>query len=102
MEMECVVMDRSGNDRSALIAEYGAPGEPVPGSLYYRQYCARCGDPIRVGASNAESPSCLCHACSPAVDRSELAYRPTDLMLFEDGIMQGPSVSASCNVWFED
>lgn len=101
MEMECGVMDRNGNDRSALIAEFGEPGSEVPNSLYYRQYCFRCGDPIRVGVANADSPACLCHACSPAVDRSELAPRSRGALSYDE-IIQGPDVSASYSSnWFE-
>jgi hypothetical protein len=27
---------------------YGEPGSRIPGSIYVREYCAICGDPIRV------------------------------------------------------
>jgi len=32
----------------STLARYGAPGDPIPGSAYVRDYCAVCGDPIRV------------------------------------------------------
>ncbi len=30
------------------IEKYGAPGSPIPGSKYHRDYCCLCGEPIRV------------------------------------------------------
>lgn len=30
------------------MARYGCPGDPIPGSVYVRDYCAVCGEPIRV------------------------------------------------------
>lgn len=30
------------------VARYGQPGDVIPGSVYQRDYCAVCGEPIRV------------------------------------------------------
>ena len=33
---------------AATLKQFGSPGSPVAGSVYYRGYCPGCGEPIRV------------------------------------------------------
>lgn len=40
-----------------------ARGEPIPGSSLYRDFCAICGEPIRVPADKRDLPRNFCLDC---------------------------------------
>ncbi len=48
-------------------ARYGPPGEEIPGSLWIRDYCARCQTPLRVRGLylNGVRFDHYCERCDP-------------------------------------
>jgi len=40
------------------------PGDPVPGSRYFREFCSRCKEPLRVERHNIGALN-YCEACDP-------------------------------------
>lgn len=44
-------------------AQYGPPGEKIPGSQWIRDYCARCNEPLRVRGLYCEDGSRFDHYC---------------------------------------
>ena len=40
-------------------------GEPIAGSRWYRNFCARCGEPLRVEAKLATAVDLACRDCDP-------------------------------------
>lgn len=39
-------------------------GDPIPGSRFYRAFCARCGEPMRVQEANLNREN-MCSDCDP-------------------------------------
>lgn len=39
-------------------------GEPIPGSRYFRAFCGRCGDPMRVDYAHLREAT-YCETCAP-------------------------------------
>lgn len=52
-----------GNGESTLEA-YGKVGEQIPGSRYFRDYCRRCSEPLRVTEGRLDIAN-YCNDCSP-------------------------------------
>jgi len=44
------------------LAQWLQRGKPIPGSCYYRDFCALCGEPIRVPKSRLNVPN-VCRDC---------------------------------------
>ena len=44
------------------LAIFGPPGAPIQGSVLFRDFCRRCGDPVRVSLNTALGTT-LCGAC---------------------------------------
>lgn len=40
-------------------------GDPIPHSRYYRNFCCRCGEPMRVVESKREDDGLYCRDCDP-------------------------------------
>lgn len=40
-------------------------GAPIPGSHYYRNYCCRCGEPLRVTEDRRDALNLYCQDCDP-------------------------------------
>lgn len=40
-------------------------GKPIPGSRYYRNYCERCGAPLRVTHEQRNWSNLSCEECGP-------------------------------------
>ena len=39
-------------------------GDPIPGSRFFRSFCARCGEPMRMEADRVNE-DVLCNECDP-------------------------------------
>lgn len=49
------------------------PGQRIPGSRHYREYCIGCDTPLRVSGNRVNRPN-YCEDCTPRSYQSHLDY----------------------------
>lgn len=70
MAKKAIRIEATGQDlRRKRAADGTAHGEQIPGSRFFRSFCRRCGDPLRLDMESIvmqETDGVYCEECDPS------------------------------------